>query len=459
MVEESIIPNAKGVPSAIFTSFAYVERTARPDPARPVLFAFNGGPGAASIWMHFGLLGPRRIFFPDPVNPPTAAPFTIADNPHAPLDVADVVMIDPPLTGFSRMLPGAKAEDFLGVTADARAFAEFIHQWLTRHGRWNSPKYLIGESYGTIRAIAVASELTGGVFPPRGTLGAVTVNGIAILGPTFMLGNPRIEGNDRGSLTGLTAMAAAAWYHDRLAPRPATLEAAVEAAREFAADDYVRALNAGYLLEAAERERIATRLGELTGVPAAAWRDANLRLGMSAFQSLLLRDRGLTIGSYDSRYVLPTRPSGNDPVLDDPAMGLYTPGYVVAFNEYLQHELNVRQKERYVPIAFTDVNFRWDYGSGPGIVLPRNDTTDLAIVMRRNPSLRLFVGTSYYDLNSTLGAAEYALAHSTIPRERLTLRPYVAGHMPYIGEESAAALAADLRAFLRGPVPAPDGKR
>jgi carboxypeptidase C (cathepsin A) len=454
LVEETVVPNGRGVPSAIVSSFAYVERRAKSDPTRPVLFAFNGGPGSASLWMHLGFLGPRRVDFPDPVNPPTVAPFALADNPHAPLDVADVVMIDPPLTGFSRMLPGARPEDFLGIGSDARAIADFIRQWLTRHGRWNSPKYVIGESYGTVRAIALAGALAGGVFPPNGSLGAVNLNGIAILGPAFGVGGARMEGNDRGSLTDLPSMVATAWYHRRLGARDQSLEAAIEAAREFAREDYLEALNAGYLLEPAERDRVAARLAALTGLPASAWAAANLRLPMSAFQAQLLGTEGRTVGAYDSRYVLQTRPAGNDPVVDDPAMGQYTPGFVGAMNHYLAAELGVRTSARYVPIAWTDVNFKWDYGAGPGVPQPRNDATELAIAMRRNPALRVFVGVGYYDLVTTLGAAEYALAHSPMARERLVLKGYPSGHMPYLGEDSAAVLAADLRSFLRGGLPA-----
>lgn len=454
LVEETVVANSRGVPSAIMSSFSYIERRAKSDPARPVLFAFNGGPGSASIWMHVGFLGPRRVDFPDPVRPPTVAPFGLVDNPHSPLDVADVVLIDPVLTGFSRPLPGARPEEFLGVSSDARAFADFIQQWLTRHGRWNSPKYLIGESYGTVRAIALAGALAGGVFPPNGSLGAVNVNGIAILGPAFGVGGRRLEGNDRVAMTDLPAMAATAWYHGRTTAQYRSVEAVMDAARDFAADEYLRALNAGRLLDPAERDRIAARLSDLTGVPAAAWLAANLRLEMAAFQSQLLAAQGRSVGAYDSRYVLPTLPSGNDPVVDDPAMGQYVPGFVGAMNHYLATELGVRATQRYVPIAWTDVNFKWDYGAGPGVQLPRNDATELATAMRRNPELRAFVVAGYYDLVTTLGAAEYALAHAAIARERLVLKGYPSGHMPYLGEDSATALAADLRLFLRGGLPA-----
>lgn len=453
LVEETLISNGKGDPTAILSSFSYIERRKTGDAERPVLFAFNGGPGSSSVWLHLGLLGPRRVDFADPVNPPTVAPFRLSNNPHAPLDVADVVLIDPVSTGFSRVLPGARVEDLFSVAADARATAEFIRQWLTRHGRWNSPIYVIGESYGTVRAIALAGALAGGVFPPNGTLGAINLSGIAIVGPAFGNAAARLEGNDRAALTDLSAMSATAWHHGKAGSKDLPLEEWIDAARTFAGDDYLKALHAGHLLAPQERARIAARLAALTGVSAAAWSGANLRLGMAAFQSQLLADRGLTVGAYDSRYTLPTRPNGNDPVVDDPAMGQYVPGFVGALNQYLTTELGVRSATRYIPINFSEVNFKWDWGAGPGVVLPRNDATDLAVALRRNPSLRVFVAAGYFDLVTTLGAAEYALAHSAIDRRRVILKGYPSGHMPYLGEDSALALAADLREFLRGGLP------
>ena len=174
--------------------------------------------------------------------------------------------------------------------------------------------------------------------------------------------------------------------------------------------------------------------------------------GTAAFQSLLLKERGLEIGSYDGRFVLPAG-GGKDPVIDDPSMGQYTPGFVGAFNHYLSSELGLQYTERYVSIAWTDVNFLWDYGAGPGVPVTRNDSTPLAAAMRRNPGLRVFVSAGYYDFVTTLGAAEYALAHAPLPRERLTLKGYKAGHLPYLGAANAAALAADLRNFVRSAVP------
>ena len=252
------------------------------------------------------------------------------------------------------------------------------------------------------------------------------LNCIAVLGPALTLGGGRVEGDDRRHVTHLPAMAAAVWYHGRLASEVGSVEAAMAAAQAFARDDYLKAFDAGHLLAAPERERIAARLAELTGVPASTWVQSNLHLGPVAFQSLLLQARGLQLGAYDLRYSLPAQPTGSDPVVDEPAMGQYTPGFVAAFHEYLIKELGVAFAEPYLPIVWDRGNLKWNYGAGPGVMLPRNDATALA--------------------------AEYALAHAPIPRERLTLKGYPSGHMPYMGEASARALAADLRAFVRAAV-------
>jgi carboxypeptidase C (cathepsin A) len=445
VVEENILHNSQGQPTASLYSFSYLLHQEKSAPARPVLFVFNGGPGSSSIWTHLGMLGPRQVSLPDPLHPPTIPPFEIKDSEHSPLDVADLVFIDPVLTGFSRLLPNGQAQDYLGVTQDADATAELMRQWLTRHGRWNSPKFVLGESYGTTRAIALASSLLGGVLPPQGVLGGSTLNGIIVLGPAFTMGQEGVAGDDSKLLSLLPTMAAAAWYHKRLDPQVGTLQQAMEAARGFAQGDYLLALNQGYSLAEPQRQAIAQRLAQLTGLSKQQWLDANLRISVSEFQGLLLKERGLAIGAYDARYTLPLLAAGQDPVVDDPAMGQYAPAFTTILKQYMAQELGVTITESYIPINFKDVNFKWDYG-----VLPRNDAPALALAMRRNPSLRVFIGAGNYDLVTTVGGAQYTLAHSPVARERLTFKSYDSGHMPYLGEQSARTLAQDLRLFIRG---------
>lgn len=443
---ETILKDADGRPAASVFTFSYLEDGVKNPAARPVVFVFNGGPGSASLWLHMGMLGPRRVDFPDPVRPPTAAPFSLTDSPHSLLDVADLVFIDPVGTGYSKLLPGGRPEDFFGVTQDARATAEIMRHWLTRHRRWSSPKFVLGESYGTVRAIKLAHALMGGVRPPHGRLGGISLNGIIVLGPAFGSG---AGGGDIGYLTALPSMAASAWYHGKADNRTRTLDAALEEARALARDDYVRALFAGSTLSEAERERVASSLARITGLAPATWLEHDLRIGPGRFAELLLKDDGLRIGLYDSRYTLQRQAGGGDPVVDDPAMGQYTPGFVAALNQYLVTELKVDPPGEYVPIAWTDVNFRWDWGAGPGVHVPQDHTAELATAMVRNPSLHVFIGAGYFDLVTTLGAAEYAIAHAAIPRDRVSLRGYPSGHMPYLGEDSARQLAADLRTFIR----------
>mgnify|MGYP003146861133 FL=1 len=406
-----------------------------------MLFIFNGGPGSSSVWLHLGMAGSRQVDFTDEVNPPTVPPFPLKDNPNALLDVADLVFVDPPGTGFSRVLPGGRTEDYYGTNQDALAVAKFIADWLSRNDRWASPKFVMGESYGTTRAAALATTLMGGPTSASGELGAITLNGILVLGPAMggAVGDHLYGAN-------LPAMAATAWYHRPELRKGRTLDGAVEAARTLAADSYMRALYLGNALPAADRQALAEQLAELTGLPAQTWLDNRLRLGLGAFSRELLRDRGLQVGAYDSRYVLPLKAAGADPVADDPAMGQYTPAFVGAMNSYLNGELKVRMDAPYIPIAFSQVNSRWDYG--PGGPRSRDAAAELAQALRRNPSLQLFVAAGHYDLVTTLGGAEYALNQVDLPQNRVTVKAYPSGHMPYLGAESARTLAADVRAFI-----------
>lgn len=442
-LQETILKDPKGQPAASLFSFSYVAKGQGEN--RPVVFVFNGGPGSSSIWMHMGMLGPRRVAFSDPVHPPTTPPFKLEDNPFSLLDVADLVFIDPIGTGYSRLLPGGKGEDFYGVNQDARATAEFIQAWLSANGRWNSPKYLIGESYGTVRASVLANTLMGGPFSPTATLGGATLNGVIILGPSFEVG--RSSGDD-AYLTALPTMAATAWVHGRTPKEGRSAQSAADEARRFAAETYLPALYAAEDLSSAERARVAEGLAKLTGLSPQTWLDADLRISLGAFGKLLLKDQGLQIGAYDGRYTLPLAASGGDPVADDPAMGQYTPSFIAVLNDYVRNELKAPAPTTYQPIAFGEVNARWNWGAGPGAPQPKNYAQDLAVAMRRNPSLKVFVGAGYYDLVTTFGAAEYVTRRSGLARERLTLRTYPSGHMPYMGDESARLLGADIRAFI-----------
>lgn len=243
-------------------------------------------------------------------------------------------------------------------------------------------------------------------------------------------------------------MAATACYHRKVDCPALRPEALVERARVFASNDYLRALFMGSRLDRIGRERVADELASLTGIAANVWIEHELRLSLRDFSAQLLQDEGKQLGLYDSRYTLP-RPAGSgDPVADDASMAQYTPGFIAAFNDYMVADLKVPVAQQYVSIAFSQVNFRWDWGMGPGIVAPRSYALELARAMRRNPSLRLFVGTGYFDLATPMGNSEFAISHASIPLERVTFNTYASGHMLYLEKRTADLLAGDLRRFI-----------
>lgn len=445
VVQEHFIADAAGKRTASIFTTSYVRTDGRPNEARPVIFAFNGGPGSSSIWLHMGFLGPQRVDFDDATRPATTPPFRTQANPDSPLDVADIVLIDPPGTGFSRVLPDGKPEQFYGVEQDARATIEVMHQWVRAHGRWNAPKYLVSESYGTVRAAAVAKLAAGGPMETGGMDG-LTLNGIILLGQAMDMSG---SDGDLGVAMALPSLAATACYFGKVA-EGCTAQGQAEAARRFVAERYLTALYAGSALPQAEREVVAAELSQLLGLPRPAILASDLRLSPGAFARQLLAGEKKQVGMYDARFTLPLAPNGNDPVADDPAMGQYVPGFVAAWNSYARATLKVTLDMPYEPIAFRSVNARWDYGFGPGVPVRRNYATDLAVAMRRNPQLRVLVGTGYYDLVTTLGAAEYTVRHAGMPLEAVTFREYESGHMPYLGAASRAKLAADVRAFVQG---------
>lgn len=440
-VEEYLLPGA----SIFLTS--YVRSDVKAAATRPVIFAFNGGPGSASIWLHMGLLGPRRVDFDDPARARTVAPFATVANPDSPLDVADIVLIDPPGTGYSRILPDGKAEQFYGTQQDAQAMVDVMQLWLRRHGRLNAPKYLISESYGTIRAAVMAKLMAGGPTQ-TGAMEGLTLNGVILLGQALDMGRGT-EGDDRPYLGLLPSQAATACYFGKVAAG-CTPQGQAEAAARFIDASYLPALYAGSRLPAERKAAVARQMSALIGISEKHILASDLRISGAAFARLLLADRGQRVGLYDARFVLPSQGAGNDPVADDPAMGQYVPGFAAAWNDYAARTLKVDLDMPYQPIAFRDVNARWDYGFGAGVPQGRNFAVDLATAMNRNPAMRLMVGTGYYDLVTPLGTAEYTLAHAGVPLGATSFHVYPSGHMPYLGADARSALVRDIRAFVGG---------
>jgi carboxypeptidase C (cathepsin A) len=456
---ETWLTNLAGEPIGSIFSFAYV-KDGPADPNRPVLFVFNGGPGSSSLWLHMGVVGPRKVVLDHQVNPSNVPPFGVADNPDSLLDVADLVFIDPIGTGFSRVIGKGTPADFYGVDEDANSVAQFIELWLGKNGRWTSPKFVMGESYGSVRAAVMPRALMGGPTY-LGVMRGITLNGIILLGATLSphAGEPS-EGREWTAATTLPTFAATAWYHGKVAHTGSLAAFEAEVTR-FAQTDYVAALQkaTANTLTGAEREAVVARLTAYTGLPAKAFQK-DLAISTDQFQTALLADRGLSLGLYDSRYTLPTANGGHEPVADDPAMGQYVPGFVAAFHQMLHNDLKVDLDRPYGAIVWRDLlaNWKWDRAQ----VEPNQSfAVDLAIAMRRNPRLRLLVAAGDYDLVTTPGAARRQLDQANLPAGRVTYRNYESGHMLYVGD-TAAAFSDDVRALIRSataPIPAATSPR
>ncbi|MBP2329241.1 carboxypeptidase C (cathepsin A) [Kibdelosporangium banguiense] len=438
-VDELIVPDSTGKPGARYVCTSYFMPG---KPERPVIFAFNGGPGSSSVWLHLGL-GPRRVADADLLTPRTAPPFGLVDNPDCVLDSADLVFIDPPGTGFSRVLSEEQESDFYSVTADAIATIRFIKQWARKNKRENAPKFLLGESYGAVRAATVAGMSIGGPTT-TGSLESLALNGAILIGPALSLSD---SAGDLGYATVLPSLAATAWYHDRVPTRTSGVDEHIQAAAAFAAEDYLVALFAGQQLDSERRDAVAKRLHELIGLAPETIVAHNLRFTAAEFARLLLGEQ--QAGLYDSRYRLPLAGAG-DPVGDDPAMGQYVPSFAGVIESYLRDELGCEVDDDYRVIEFAKVYGRWDYGGEPGAP-PRNYTSDLATAMRRSPDFRLMLGVGVYDLVTTVGALRYTVSRVALDPARVHVRAYESGHMPYLGRGSREQLVADLRDFVREP--------
>lgn len=448
---ETYVTNSFQEPIASIFTFAYV-KDGPPDPARPVMFVFNGGPGSASLWLHMGVIGPRRLVLDKEVNPSNTPPFGVRDNPFSPLDAADLVFIDPVGTGFSRAMGHAKDSDFFSVDADAESIARFIEKWLTENGRWNSPKYLMGESYGTIRAAVLPRALMGGPSY-GGVMRGVTVNGVILVGSSLSVGIPpdpkaAQKAPDPRVGSDLPGQAVTAWYHNKIDRKGRSAQQVYDEVNAYGAAQYAEALfrlDAGQL-PAEEKAAVAAQLAAYTGLPAAAWLRSDLRMTNPDFLKKILADQGLDAGAYDSRYTMSNVNSGGDPVADDPAMGKYVPGFIAAFHQTLRDDLKVSLGVPYGAIMFETVNFKWNY-SRVGAPLGQSYAAELATAMRRTDKLRVMVASGYFDMVSTPAGAALQIRRGGLPADRVRIKNYESGHMLYLGD-TAEAFANDVRNFI-----------
>jgi carboxypeptidase C (cathepsin A) len=440
------LPGEDEQPDASIFYVAYTREGVGNLERRPVMFTFNGGPGSSSVWLHMGTFGPRRVAMNDGVQP-GAAPYPLEDNAYSLLDVTDLVFIDPVGTGYSHALGDAENKDFHGIDQDVQAVGDFIRLWVTRNQRWNSPKLISGESYGTTRTAALASHLQ-----QRGMF----VNGLVLVSSILNFQTARFDtGNDLPYIMFLPTYAATAWYHGQVPERPDALEEFLGPVREFAIGEYATALMHGDRLGEAERSRIAERLAAYTGLDLDYLLQTNLRIDIFRFTKELLRNERRTVGRLDSRFKGMDRDAAGERFEHDPSMTAIMGPYTAALNHYVRTELEFHDDAEY-EILSGEVNRNWDWmreGSrGVGYV---NVAEDLRRSLARDPNLRVFVANGYYDLATPFFATEYTMDHLHVEpgvKANIDMRYYEAGHMMYIHPESLVKLKEDLAAFMQGLV-------
>jgi carboxypeptidase C (cathepsin A) len=432
-------------PKATFFFVSYT-RSGIADPSRrPITFSFNGGPGSSSVWLHMGLLGPRRIDLGDATTP-TPPPYRVIDNVHSLLDETDLVFIDPVSTGYSRAVPGEDPKQFHGVKEDVETVAEFIRLHTTRAMRWESPKFVAGESYGTTRAAA----LSGHLLDRHGFY----LNGVILISAILMFQTAQSNpGNDMPYVLALPTMAATAWYHKRLGSEFKKLRALTDEVEEFALGDYARVLLLGSRASDRERTAVAGRLSRYTGISREFIERADLRITAQRFFKELLRDERRTVGRLDTRFTGIDPDAAGEQVGYDPAMAMILGPYTAAANHYLRADLKFESDLVYEPL--TDKVRPWNFGEAA-----TNRYLDVASTLRdavaKNRSMNVFLGSGYYDLATPFAAAEWTLDHMALDaslRGNLTTKRYEAGHMMYIHEPSIQQMRKDLVEFVRNSTP------
>lgn len=442
---ETQIRNAEGDPAASLFTISYIrENVSGP---RPVSFVFNGGPGSASVWLHLGLLGPKRVQVASDADADDgAAPYTLLDNPLSILDVTDLVFIDPVGTGFSQAIGDGENKDYWSEEGDASSLAEFIRLWITGHKRWNAPKYLIGESFGTTRAAYLSHRmLTGDVD--------IALNGLVLISQALDYeGSTSAHDNVYSYITYLPSMAATAQYHGKAGAGVPQAEFLADA-RAFARDEYGPALLKGARLKPEERAHIRDRLAYFTGLDPAYVETSDLRILMHRFQKELLRDKGVALGRLDGRYLgdeADDAAEGPDSDVSGYAIGS---AYSALMNQYLSSDLGVSMDRPYI-VSSEDAGNNWNFSDTPEgeYAEPHyvNAGRKLSTAMRQNTAMKVWVANGYFDLITPFFDSEITFGRYAIPQARVAMTYYQAGHMMYLNEGALTALAADLRAFYAG---------
>lgn len=425
---------------------AYFKKDAKAED-RPITFFYNGGPGSSTVWLHMGSLGPKHVVTDGDQHLP-AAPYKLVDNANSLLDTSDLVFIDMPGTGFGRLVGKDADKGFWGVDEDAHAYARFIQRFITKYDRWNSPKYLFGESYGTTRS-AVLSDILENEK-------SIDLNGVILLSQIFNFttdidgpsGNP---GVDLPYVLALPTYAATAWYHKKLPNQPAALEPFLKDVEDFAMSGYTHALALGTDITPEEKQATAEKLHEYTGLPVAYLLRANLRVSGGEFEKTLQEDQDLTTGRLDTRFSGPNLNPLSESAEYDPQSSAISSAYVALFNDYVRKELKFGEGQTYLPEAQFG-GFQWDMVHR-GNPVSLNVAPDLAEALKTNPRLKIMVNGGYYDLATPFFAAQYEEKHLPIPQslaKNIEYDWYESGHMVYVQQESLKQLHDRVSAFIKG---------
>lgn len=440
IVEPIVVNDASGKPGARVVGISYIAKGIAQEAKRPVLFAFNGGPIMPSNILHMGMLGPKRVEIPDDLSANPSS-FKVVDNHYTLLDVADIVFIDPASTGFSRVMPGVDPRSYFSVHADAQQVAQFIAEWSRKHGRLDSPKYVLGESYGTNRAAAVANQLQKLPHP-------VPLSGEILLGQALNI----IEFSQRPAniisyVVSLPTLAAIAWSHGKANAHGKDFDAFQDEVWQFAKTDYLTALFQGSKLAPATAQQIAQKLEDYTGIPASYYRAHDLEITKEQYRRELYKDKNEILGMIDGRYVGPLSSDGHG---GDPA-NVIVEAYESAFTGYLHNNLGVADTKDYIttdPVHGLG-DWEWD-GTGTSPFADWPYPKLLSEVFAANPNFRLMIGNGWQDTQTTVGAARYLVDRSDWPVDRVSLHFYQGGHTAYSDEASLKQMTDDIRALIRG---------
>ena len=418
---------------------------------RPITFLYNGGPGGASLPLHMGAFGPRRVVVPDGQLDPGGS-YKIINNEYTLLDVSDIVFIDAPGTGFGRII-GKKAA-FWGTDPDTHAFERFIHRFLTKYDKWNSPKYLVGESYGTLRNAMLVANLQD-----------VRFNGIIMLSQILNFndyadGEQFNPGLDEAYALALPTYAAVAFYHRKLPSQPTQLEPFLEEVEKYAIGDYMGALLQGSELTESRRQAVAEKLHAYTGLPVTFLLKANLRVRSGVFTKMLLSDSDTTTGQLDARYSGPDIDPLSEDAQYDPMISTIVPAYTAAFNQYVRTELKYTADQTYKVLLNKNDEFTWDWKhrvpNGPAAAdfpgVGTNVLPDLAYAMKLNPKMKVMLTGGYYDLTTPFFEGIYEMHHLPIPQSlesNISYHYYPVGHMVYVHDEALKQFHSDVSTFIK----------